>query len=305
MRKLVLVFGAAGLLIMACRAKPFEPGTGRIRVLRDLEYVPGGHARNKLDLYLPKQAGRQDRTSEPLPLVIWVHGGAWLEGSKEDCPAIRFVHKGYAVASINYRLSQHAIFPAQIEDCKASVRWLRANSDKYGLDAERFGVWGASAGGHLVALLGTAGDVKEFDKGQNLNVSSRVQAVCDYFGPTDLLAFDPSDPSLDKDEYNASNWPPAKLLGGPVQENKELAKRANPITYVTEDDPPFLIIHGDKDRLVPISQSQLLYDALKAAGVQVKFHTVKGAGHGFDSPQVDRMVDDFFDRHLEGSKTAS
>jgi len=107
---------------------------------------------------------------------------------------------------------------------------------------------------------------------------------------------------LDKGEYNASNWPPAKLLGGPVQENKELTKRANPITYVTEDDPLFLIIHGDKDRLVPISQSQLLYDALKAAGMQVRFHTVKGAGHGEgfeDDPNVDRIVDDFFDRHLK------
>ena len=179
---------------------------------------------------------------------------------------------------------------------------LRANSDKYGLDAERLGVWGVSAGGHLVALLGTAGDVKEFDKGQNLNVSSQVQAVCDYFGPTDLLAFAPS---LNTDECDASNWPLAKLLGGPVQQNKEKAQLANPITYVSKDDPPFLIVHGDKDRLIPISQSQLLYDALKAAGVQVKFHTVKGAGHGFDSPQVDRMVDDVFDRHLEGSKTAS
>lgn len=272
MRKLVLVFVAAGLLIIACRTKPSEYRAGKVRVLRDLGYVAGGHKRNKLDIYLPEPA----KVAMPLPLIVWVHGGAWLEGSKEDCPAVRFTRKGYAVASINYRLSQHEIFPAQIEDCKAAVRWLRANSDKYGLDAERFGVWGASAGGHLVALLGTAGDVKEFDKGENLNVSSRVQAVCDYFGPTNLLAFDPYDPSLDKDEFDASNWPPAKLLGGPVQENKELAQRANPITFVTKDDPPFLIVHGDKDQLVPINQSQLLYKALKAADVEVKFYTVKG-----------------------------
>ena len=302
MRKLVLVFGAAGLLIMACRIKPSELGTGKIRVLRNLEYVPGGHARNKLDLYLPRQAGRPGWMSAALPLIIWVHDGAWLEGSKEDCPAIRFVHKGYAVASINYRLSQHVIFPAQIEDFRAAIRWLRANSGKYNLGIDHIGVWGASAGGHLVALLGTAGDVKEFDKGQNLNVSSRVQAVCDYFGPTDLLAFDPYEPSLDKDEFNASNWWLAKLLGGPVQENKELAQRANPITFVTKDDPPFLIVHGDKDRLVPISQSQLLCEALKKTGVQVKFHTVKGEGHGFDSPQVDKMVEDFFDKHIKGGK---
>ena len=121
------------------RANP-EP-----RILRDLEYVPGGHQRNKLDLYLPKQAAEQGQTYDKLPLIIWVHGGAWLAGSKDNCPALRFLRKGYAVASINYRLSQHAIFPAQIEDCKAAIRWLRANSNKYGLDADRTGVWGASA----------------------------------------------------------------------------------------------------------------------------------------------------------------
>ncbi len=271
-----------------------------VRVLRDLEYVPGGHERNKLDLYLPKQAGREGRTSDRLPLIIWVHGGAWRAGSKKNCPATRFLRKGYAVASINYRLSQHAIFPAQIEDCKAAVRWLRASSNRYGLDPKRIGVWGSSAGGHLVALLGTTGEVKEFDKGRNLNVSSRVQAVCDYFGPTDFTKISrfPS-----KIRHDAPNSPESKLIGGPIQENKKAAQRANPITYVTKDDPPFLIVHGDKDQSVPHNQSQLLYEALKKAGVQVKFHTVKGAGHGrFNSPEVDRMVDDFFDKYLKGKK---
>lgn len=295
MRKLVLVFLAAGLLIMACRAKQSEPGAGKVRVLRDLEYIPGGHKRNKLDLYLPEQA----KAYNPLPLIIWIHGGAWLEGSKDDCPATRFLGKGYAVASINYRLSQHAIFPTQIEDCKAAVRWLRANSDKYGIDAARIGVWGSSAGGHLAALLGTAGDVKEFDKGENLNCSSRVQVVCDFFGPTDFTKMSQFPGEMDHD---APDSPESELIGGAIQQNKEKAQRANPITYVTKDDPPFLIVHGDKDPLVPHSQSQFLYEALKKAGVKVRFHTVKGAGHGFDNSQVDKMVDDFFNRHLEGGK---
>jgi len=271
-----------------------------VRVLRDLEYVPGGHERNKLDLYLPKKANRKDLTTDKLPLIIWVHGGAWLAGNKNNCPALRFLRKGYAVASINYRLSQHAIFPAQIEDCKAAVRWLRANSNQYGLDPKRIGVWGSSAGGHLVALLGTTGDVKEFDKGRNLKVSSRVQAVCDYFGPTDFTKISNFPSSI---RHDAPDSPESKLIGGPVQQNKEACQRANPITYVTKDDPPFLIVHGDKDLTVPHNQSRLLYDALKKAGVQVKFHTVKGAGHGrFKSPEVNKMVDNFFDKHLKGKK---
>jgi len=269
-----------------------------IRVLSDLEYVPGGHERNKLDLYLPWQVGREGQISSPLPLIVWVHGGAWMGGNKKNCPARRFVRRGYAVASINYRLSQHAIFPAQLEDCKAAIRWLRANSKLYGLDAKRIGVWGSSAGGHLVALLGTTGDVKGFDKGGNVKFSSRVQAVCDYFGPTDFTEIwrFPS-----KIRHDAPDSPESKLIGGPVLENKEACRRVNPITYVTKDDPPFLIVHGDKDLTVPHNQSELLYEALKKAGVEVRFHTVKGGGHGgFKSPEVDKMVDDFFDRHLKG-----
>ena len=287
------------------KAPPLQPESPRrsmpdVRMLRDLEYVPGGHERNKLDLYLPKQAGREGRTPDKLPLIIWVHGGAWRAGSKRNCPATRFLRKGYAVASINYRLSQHAIFPAQIEDCKAAVRWLRANSDRYSLDGERIGVWGSSAGGHLVALLGSAGGVKKFDKGKNLDISSRVQAVCDYFGPTDFTQISRFPSRI---RHDAPDSPESKLLGGPVQENKKAAQRANPITYVTKDDPPFLIVHGDKDQSVPHNQSQLLYEALKKADVKVKFHTVKGAGHGrFNSPEVDKMVDDFFDKNLEPKK---
>jgi len=172
-------------------------------------------------LYLPRRTGRGVRRAKPLPLIIWFHGCAWRASNKKNCPATRFLERGYAVASINYRLSQHAIFPAQIEDCKAAVRWLRANVSRYGLYADRFGVWGSSAGGHLVALLGTAGDVKEFDKGLNLNVSSRVLAVCDYFGPTDFTQMSNFTSKMDHD---APDSPESKLIGGPVQQNKEKAR---------------------------------------------------------------------------------
>jgi acetyl esterase/lipase len=257
---------------------------------RDLEYVRGGHERQRLDLYLPEKADR------PLPVIVWVHGGAWLAGSKEGGgPSLSFVRRGYAVASINYRLSQHARFPAQIEDCKAAIRWLRANAKTYGLDPDHIGVWGASAGGHLVALLGTSGDVKELEgKDGPADQSSRVQAVVDWFGPTDVTKMGGS--------HDGPDSPEARLLGGPVQENKEKAERANPIAYVTKDDPPFLILHGDKDTTVPFSQSELLEEALRKAGLDVTFRPVKGAGHGgreFSSEENRKLVEEFFDKHLK------
>ena len=264
---------------------------------KDVEYVPGGHGRHKLDIYLPPKSGQ-----EPLPVIVWIHGGAWRAGGKKECPVKPFVSKGYAVASINYRLSQHAVFPAQIEDCKAAIRFLRANADKYGFDPNGFGVWGASAGGHLAALLGTSGDTKDFDKGENLGVSSRVQAVCDYFGPTDFTRMGSSWSRMDHD---AADSPESLLIGGPVQENKRKCQRANPITYVTKDAPPFLIVHGEKDPLVPHNQSEILYQALQKAGVRAKFHTVAGGGHGgFKDPAIERMVVDFFEKHLKSALQA-
>jgi len=288
----VAIVSGMASMTPAGQPQPGQPDLSRMTVLRGIAYVPGGHERQKLDLYLPKEADPSGKR----PLIVWIHGGAWLGGSKERPPALRFVEKGYAVASVNYRLSQHAIFPAQIEDCKAAIRWLRASAAEYGYDPNRIGVWGASAGGHLVALLGTTGDVKEFDVGPNAGVSSRVQAVCDFFGPTDFTKMS-SFPSTMK--HDAPDSPEAKLIGGPVQENKDKAQRANPIAYITKDDPPFLIVHGDKDPLVPHHQSEILLDALKKTNVEATLYTVKGGGHGgFKDPQVDVLVAEFFERHL-------
>jgi acetyl esterase/lipase len=285
-----IVFIAVSATVQAAdppKAKPpLPPG---IQAHRDLEYIPGGHARNKLDLYLPAKA------DHPLPIIVWIHGGAWLGGSKEGCPAIPLVVKGYAVASINYRLSQHAVFPAQIEDCKAALRWLRANAEKYHLDPKHVGVWGASAGGHLVALLGTTDGVKELEgKGGNLDQSSRVQCVVDWFGPTDFTRMGGS--------HDDANAPEARLIGGPVQENKEKAAKANPITYVTRDSAPFLIMHGEEDKVVPINQSELLDEALRKAGVESTFVHIPYNGHGgpgFASPENRKKVEEFFEKHLK------
>jgi acetyl esterase/lipase len=250
-----------------------------VKVERDLAYGP--HERNKLDIYLPPGDG-------PKPLLIWVHGGAWMAGSKNDGnPALRFLDKGYAVAAINYRFSNQAKFPAQIEDCKAAVRWLRANAKKYQFEPDHFGAIGASAGGHLVALLGTAGGAKELDgPSDKPNIPSRVQAVSDIFGPTDFSK--EAEQSLPNSAFDRTkpDCPEAKLIGGPLAENPDKVKRANPITYIDKNCPPFLIIHGDKDNVVPVGQSRMLDDALKAAGIESTLIVVSGAGHGpgIDTP---------------------
>ena len=262
---------------------------------RDLKYAHIGEKSLLLDIYAPKKSGSSR------PLIVWIHGGGWQSESKDRCPALRFLDQGYVVASINYRLSHEAVFPAQIEDCKAAIRWLRANAKRYHIDPDRIGVWGSSAGGHLVALLGTSGDVQDLEgTSDKTKHSSRVQAVCDFYGPTDLLQMDTHALASATFKHDAPDSPEAKLIGGPIQENRKKADRANPIKYVSADDPPFMIVHGDQDPLVPIHQSQILYDALKKSGVDVKFHTVKGGQHGFGrNPEVDGLVDQFFQKYLQ------
>jgi len=287
--RLTLLLALAGATLFGLEPAPAVPPPNvrpvlpDVQVLRDLEYVQGGHARNRLDLYLPEKAPR------PLPVILWVHGGGWARGDKTNGPAFRFATQGYAVASMNYRFSQHAVFPAQIHDCKAAVRWLRANARKYGLDAEHIGAWGGSAGGHLVALLGTTAGVKDFEgPGGNADQSSSVQAVVDWYGPTDFLTAGAKD--------TRSN-----LLGGDPQENKEKARKASPLTYVSKDAAPFLIMHGDQDQTVPIAQSETFAAALEKAGADATYVVVKGGKHGgalFTSPESMKQVEDFFARHL-------
>ena len=269
--------------------------SGSLRELHDIPYVAGGHERQRLDLYLPPKA-------EGLkPVVVWIHGGGWEAGNKSDCPAKAMVARGYVVASVDYRLSQHAVFPAQIEDCKASIRWLRAHAAEYQIDPGRIGVWGASAGGHLVALLGTTGNVRDFDVGENLNQSSCVQCVIDWFGPTDFLHYgDPSAARLDDKKS-----PVTRLLGGTVVEKPQLAKQSSPIYYVKPDAAPFLIMQGDNDSLVPMQQSESLYEALQQAKVQSILKIYPGAGHGgaqFNSPDSLHMMAEFMDDNLRRVK---
>ena len=293
---LILLFLATSFVLAQRRGTAESPKVpDGITVHQDIVYVTDRHERQKLDLYIPDEG-------ENLPLIIWIHGGAWLGGDKTHYNPREYLKSGYAGASINYRLSQHAIFPAQIEDVKAAVRWLRANAETYRLNPNRFAAWGSSAGGHLVAMLGTTDDVAEFEVGGNLEVSSRVQAVVDYYGPTDFLQMD-AHRLPDGLVHDAPDSPESKLVGGPIQEHKDRVARANPITYVSEDDSPFLIIHGDQDKLVPYQQSVLLKDALEKAGVPVTFYKVEGGGHGwFRDPKVPELTKAFLEQHLKPTK---
>ena len=301
LRRDVTILAVWFCLATVALAQPVGPRPAQVPpgtiVHRDLAYVTGGHERQRLDLFLPAKGTN-------LPLIINIHGGAFRAGTKADGVPLPYLAQGYAVASIGYRLSQHAVFPAQIEDCKAAVRWLRANAAKYGLDPYRFAAWGSSAGGHLAAMLGTAGDVKEFEVGEDLSVSSRVQAVVDYFGPTDFLQMDAHRLPAGM-IHDPADSPESQLVGGAIQANKAKTRRANPVTYVTKDDPPFLIVHGDSDPLVPHHQSELLAAALQEAGVAVTFYTVKGAGHGgFRDQKVAELTSDFLAKHLRPERAA-
>jgi acetyl esterase/lipase len=271
------------------------------KIKRDIVYTTVGKREMLLDLYLPLNAAK------PLPVIAWIHGGGWKGGSKGSGGKARpILERGYAVVDVGYRLSGEAIFPAQVQDCKAAIRWIRANAAKYGLDGDRIGVWGSSAGGHLVAFLGTSGDVTEFETKTNAKYSSGVQAVCDWYGPTDFLQMDAHSIEGARLVHDSPESPESRLVGGPIQQEpySSLARKANPIEYVTKDDPPFLIMHGDKDMSVPVHQSELLYDALKKAGVTAKLYVVKGAGHGLkgaeeSSEELYEMAADFFDEHLD------
>ncbi|HSU68441.1 MAG TPA: alpha/beta hydrolase [Tepidisphaeraceae bacterium] len=280
-------------------AKPIakqNPPAG-VRIERDVKYGDAPGVANLLDVYLPEKAEGE------LPLIIWIHGGGWQAGDKAGCPAVGMVGRGYVAASLNYRFSQEAIFPAQIEDCKGAIRFLRAHAKEYHIDPNRIGVWGASAGGHLVALLGTSGSAKEIEGtvGGNLDQTSRVEAVCDWFGPTDMSRFWEEAGTGNIFKPNPAKSPIDKLFGGPVSEKKDLVAKANPLTFVSKESAPFLIIHGDHDKLVPVAQSQILNDALKAAGVESELVVLEGAGHGgpqFTQPKVLKQIADFFDKHL-------
>ena len=289
----------SGSVLCVSTAQPGPQTTG-MKVERNVPYVEKGHPNQVLDLFLPEKP-----SDKPLPLMIWIHGGAWMGGNQANPPVLYLMKKGFAVASIQYRMSGDAQWPAQAHDCKAAIRFLRANAEKYNLDPNHFGVGGDSAGGHLAAFVGTSGDVKEMegDLGHP-DVSSRVQAAVDWFGPTDLLLMGQQSGPNSVEQHDDANSPESRLLGGQVQEKRDLAKTANPLTYIDKSDPPFLIMHGDNDQIVPLAQSVILAKALIDAGVEVTMQTIPGAMHEgpeFHTPESQRLIEEFLSRKLKAA----
>ncbi|MDR6322281.1 alpha/beta hydrolase [Actinoplanes couchii] len=248
-----------------------------------------------LDLFRPAGPG-------PSPLVIWVHGGAWRFGSnKHDGPQLapagighRILAEGYALARVTYRLSGEATFPAQLDDVKAGVRWLRRNAADLGLDERRFAIWGESAGGHLASLVTLTGE----------DPAEAVRAGVIWYGPSDLLTMATQNHPEGLQDHDSPESPESRLVGGPVQEMAKEAAAASPVHYVSPDAPPMLIVHGDQDRVVPAGQSRELYGRLTAVGAPAELRIVPGADHCFVGADLGPLVReglDFLNRVLSVS----
>src|SRR3990172_4710816 len=269
---------------------------------KDLDYAGDTMIYHRLDIYLPK-------VEKPTyPAVISIYGSAWFSNNSKGADLATLgnalLDAGFAVITPNHRSSTDAKFPAQIHDIKAAIRFIRANAGKYQIDTSFIGITGSSSGGHLAALAGTSGFVKQYtvgpttydiegNLGQDTTFSSSVDAVVDWFGPTNFLPMDSCGSNL---VHNAANSPESSLIGGPIQDNKDKCALANPITYVDAKDPPFLILHCDADPLVPHCNSEMLFDALQKAGVPSQFVPVPDAQHGpgLFVEQYYKMMTDFF-----------
>lgn len=271
---------------------PAPSEDAQVKVWHNVSYVPGSNDyRQKMDVVVPKKGG-------PFPIIVWIHGGAWLQGDKEKAPVEPLLVKGYAAASINYRLSTQAPFPAQIQDCKTAIRFLRAHAKELNIDPNRVGAWGMSAGGHLVAMLATTDGVKEFEGQGYNNFSSAIQAGADYCGPSDLahIRSEAQGPNW-RIDFENPNSPMHLLL------NKDISGTrldwASPITYIGKGDAPLQIIHGKKDDVVPIAQSDSLFKALQAKHLPCEYTAVADANHSLGSMANMRRTLDFFNRYLK------
>lgn len=281
-----VAFLALSLLATSSIASGSDPD---IEFRKDVQYGTGGDAPLYLNLARPKQR------SGKLPVAAVIHGGGWSGGNKDmHDPQIRdLARHGYLAVSIGYRLAPKHAFPAQIEDCKCALRWLRANADELAIDPERIGVIGFSAGAHLALLLGTMDSADGLEgEGGSPGQSSKAEAVVAFAGPTDLAAELPA----------ASVEIVERFIGGSRDERAEAIRQASPVTYVDASDAPVLIFHGTRDEIVPVDQATKMSDALARAGVPGRVELLIGAGHGWGSPDVERTLvesTEFLDEHLK------
>jgi acetyl esterase/lipase len=282
-------------LVLCAVALCLAPVTGqeakhKIKVEKDLVYGKGGEEDLKLDLARPDGDG-------PYPCIVCIHGGGWRAGQRQDVAKQieQLAERGFVAVTISYRLSPKHKFPAQIEDCKAAVRWLRANAKKYNLSPDHIGAVGYSAGGHLACLLGAANGKDGLEgNGGNKDQSSQVQAVVSFFGPTDFI-----NKTWSKQVEDTFLVP---LLGCKFEDDPGPYKRCSPIAYVTKDAPPYLFFHGDKDTLVNIEDSRKLLKKLQDVGVYAKLVTMEGDGHGWGGEKLTRTLEQtmkFFEEKLK------
>ncbi len=298
-RKNVLIIIAALLCLMtplACSRGNSPVQTtdiikSEVTLVRDVIYGSGGDSDLLLDIYMPETP-----VAMPIPVIVYIHGGGWQSGDKYPSRVRMLAEAGFFCVSINYRLSGEAKFPAAVEDCKCAVRWLRANATEYNIDPDKIGVWGSSAGGHLSMMLGCMDEDDGLEgNGGWEEYSSRVQAVCSFYGPTDLTTL-----------YIPSDC--CNFIGHTLEERPDLYEAASPVTYVSAGDPPLLMVHGSADFVVPFHQSEIMRQAYKETGLEVELVKVKDGEHGFDpnagiSPsvaEIDQIVLAFFTEKLLG-----
>lgn len=280
------------LLCTASRAQGAKPPED-VTFEKDVVYGKGAGEDLKLNIARPKEG------AGALPCIVFIHGGGWAAGNKEGHTTQTWdvVKKGYVGVTVGYRFTPKHRFPAQIEDAKCAIRFLRANAEKYGIDKDRIGAVGFSAGAHLAMILGVMdkADGLEGDGG-NPEQSSKVNVVVSFFGPTDLTT---------KDWPDASRKLIEQFVDGPKDEKVDACRKASPITYVDKGDAPMLLIQGTKDRLVPYTQATLMVDALAKAGVPGRLDMIVGADHGWGGAELQRTADEtyaFFDQYLKPKK---
>lgn len=275
-----------------------------VTVETNITYTETEQGSLSLDLFIPKT-----KQAKPTPLVIFIHGGAWKGGNRRHIGAFGrewLPLEGYTVATISYRLSGVAPFPAQLADIRAAIRWAHANAEAYNIDPDRIALMGVSAGGHLAALVATSleqpGSVFGIAESEQELALPPLRAVVDLFGPTDL--WEGEDQRLAMvGSWCGDDHPVSDLLGGPMDNKRELVELANPINFITAQSPPFYIIHGDMDPIVPYQQSLMLYEALTTAGVDATLYRVKKGGHGwgdgFKAPELKKGMLEFLARYLK------
>ncbi|MBL9142825.1 MAG: alpha/beta hydrolase [Verrucomicrobiaceae bacterium] len=302
------------LLVVTLACKAEEPSaqkqkvkdvaaTNQIELRLDQPYAGNTNPKQMVDVYLPNKRN----TDKPLPVVALIHGGGWVNGDRLGYAAlaVQLARTGdYATVAVGYRLTKEASWPAQVHDCKAAIRWIRAHAKELNLDGEKIAVWGSSAGGHLSSLLGTSGGVKEIegDLGPYTSFCSRVACVVNQCGPEDFtkaLMFDKEQKPILKDDAVIG------LLGGTYEDKHAEAVAASPITYVSPDDPPFITFHGTSDQRVAFLHAEAIHGALMKVGVKSLLIPITGGGHGsVNHPEVKKRGEQFLAQVLRGMESA-